>query len=447
MKEYKLSRYVNKIFETDGSHCQWGGYYNYSFLSADGTKLLSNRCGFDGRAVQPGDTVEVGYYHIPSGQWHGLDISDSFNWPQATMLQWVPGTDNREVIFNLSKNGRLISRIINIETGEKRDLCYPVYGMTPDGKQAITLNLERSYWTPAYHYQSVVNESCNVDILEGDGIFALELATNTLKQLVSLEDVLKLNPEENFPVGKHWLEHIMVSPSGNRFVFLHRYMYGGKGRRTRMLIADIDGSNLQVIDGWEKYAWSHFGWKGDDAFVMYAREQKQIAKSYSTGASTKTKSGNSMKVRIVGLLRSIYRKTVSKLIPANFKSRMLNKMGYQLYERDAEGRFTLKKTYSIGLLSIDGHPSFTPDGRYMITDTYADDQKYRRLLILDTQMDKLLELGRFYAPFWGSPASCDLHPKLSADGSCVVIDTACSGIHRMMVFSLKTDEIHKKLAQ
>lgn len=441
MKKIKLSPYVEKVFETDGSVCQWGGYYNYDFLSADGTKLLSNRCSFDGRAIQPGDTVEVGYYDIPSGQWHGLDISDSFNWPQATMLQWVPGTDNKEVIFNLAKNGHLISRIINIETGEKRDLCYPVYGMTPDGKQSITLNLERSYWTPAYHYQSVVNEDCNVDILQGDGIFALDLASDSIKTIVSLGDVLKLKPEENFSRGKHWLEHIMVSPSGKRFVFLHRYMYGGKGRRTRMLIADIDGSNLQVIDGWQKYAWSHFGWKGDDAFVMYAREQKQLAKSYNTNSPAKVSGKKSLKIRVIGMLRGVYRKTVSKLIPSNFKSKMLNKMGYQLYEREAEGQFVLKKTYSTGLMSIDGHPSFTPDGRYMITDTYADDKKYRHLLVLDTRTDKLLELGRFYSPFWGTPASCDLHPKLSTDGKHVVIDTAYSGIHKMMVLSLKIDEI------
>jgi len=432
MKKLKLSPSVKKVFETDGQHAQWGGYYNYDFLSADGTKLLSNRCSFDGRAIQPGDTVEVGYFEIPSGQWHGLDTSDSFNWPQATMLQWVPGTDNREVIFNVSKDGRLISRIINIQTGEKRDLCYPVYGMTPDGKQAITLNLERSYWTPAYHYQSVVNEACNVDVLEGDGIFSLDLATDTLKTIVTLEDVLKLKPEEKFPEGKHWLEHIMVSPSGKRFVFLHRYMYGGKGRRTRMLIADIDGGNLQVIDGWKQYAWSHFGWKGDDAFVIYAREQKPLAKSYSTNTTEKTR--ESLKTRVMGFLRSIYRKTVSKLIPANFKSRMLNKMGYQFYEMDEQGNFALKKTFSIGALSIDGHPSFTPDGRYMITDTYADDHKYRKLLVLDTEMDQLTELGKFYSPFWGTPASCDLHPKVSTDGRYIVVDTAYSGIHRMMVF-------------
>ncbi len=434
MKKYRLTSSVQKVFETDGQHPEWGGYYNYDFLSADHTKLLCNRSCMDGRAVQQGDMVEVGYYDLTTGTWHSLDVSDSFNWPQATMLQWIPGSDDKKVIFNLSKDGHLISRIVDIETGEKRDLCYPVYGMTPDGKQAITLNLERSYWTPAYHYQSVVNEACNVDVLEGDGIFSLDIESNTLKCIVTLEDVLKYKPEERFAEGAHWLEHIMVSPSGKRFVFLHRYMYGGKGRRTRMLIADIDGSNLQVIDNWQKYRWSHFGWRGDDSFVMYAVEQKQIAASYGAAAAPAAK--KSIKSRVMGVVKSIYRKTLSRLIPKNFKTRMLNKTGYQLYEADASGLFTLKKTYSIGALSIDGHPSFTPDGRYMITDTYADDKKYRRLLVLDMQSEQLTELGKFYSPFWGTPASCDLHPKLSRDGGYVVIDTAYSGGHRMMVLKL-----------
>lgn len=443
MKQYSLSRHIDTVFQTPDAICHWGGYYNYDFLSADGTKLLSNRCSFDGRAIEHGDTVEVGYFDIPSGEWHGLDTSDSFNWPQATMLQWVPNTNNTEVVFNLSKNGHLISRIINIVSGEKRDLCYPIYCLTPDGKHAITLNLERSYWTPAYHYQSVVNEACNVDVLDGDGIFNLDLESNTLTRIVALEDVLQLKPEDRFSEGKHWLEHIMVSPSGARFVFLHRYMYDGKGRRTRMLIADIDGSNLQVIDDWQAYNWSHFGWKGDDAFVMYAREQKQLAKSYNTQAPAAATT-RSLKSRIVGMMRSVYRKTLSKIIPTNFKSKLLNKMGYQLYERDATGTFVRKTTFSTGPLSIDGHPSFTRDGRYMITDTYADDKRYRHLLVLDTQTNKLTELGRFYSPFWGTPASCDLHPKLSADDRHVVIDTACSGGHQMMVFSLRGTAINRK---
>lgn len=441
-KRYKLSPYIEKSFETEGRYAEWGGYYNYDFLSSDGSKLLCNRCSFDGRAVEHQDTVDVGYYDIPSGEWHYLDSSDSFNWPQATMLQWVPCTNNKQVIFNLSKDGHLISRIINIETGEKRDLCYPIYCLTPDGKKAITLNFERSYWTPAYHYQSVVNEACNVDVLEGDGIFALDLEKNTLERIISLDNVINIKPDADFDKGKHWLEHIMINPSGNEMVFLHRYKLPGTGRLTRMVMANINGSNLQVIDGWQKYAWSHFGWKTDDSFVMFARTASKLTKAYgmsmaSAGENTKK---TSLSVKIKGVLRACYRKTLSPLIPKNFKARLTNDSGYQMYEKIQE-QYKLKHEYKGKLLDIDGHPSFTSDGKYMITDSYADDKKYRRLLVFNTENEKKLLLGKFYSPFWGTPASCDLHPKISADKQHLVIDTAYSGTHRMMVVDLKWNKI------
>lgn len=443
-KGFSLSPYIEKIFETSGEHAEWGGYYNYDFLSADGTKLLCNRSPFDGRKIEKGDTVEVGYYDIPTGEWHCLDKSDSFNWPQATMLQWIPNTDNKEVVFNLSKDDHLISRVINIETGEKRDLCYPVYCVTPDGKKAITLNLERSYWTPAYHYQSVANEACNVDVLEGDGIFALDLKENTLERIISLEDVIKLKPEEAFSQGKHWLEHIMINPSGTEIVFLHRYNLPNTGRLTRMVMANIDGSNMHVIDGWQKFAWSHFGWKTDDSFVMYARAASKLTQAYGGSVNTKAPTTApkkvSLKGRVMNIVRGIYRKLLSPLIPASFKTRLTNNNGYQMYAK-SDGEYKLKTTYSGKLLEIDGHPSFSADGKYMITDSYADDKKYRRLLVFNTENGKRMLIGKFYSPFWGTPASCDLHPKISADKKHLVIDTAYSGIHRMMVFELQWDKI------
>ncbi len=443
-KKLHLTKYVEKVFETNGEYAEWGGYYNYDFLSSDGTKLLCNRSSFDGRQIEKGDTVEVGYYSIPEGTWHSLDISDSFNWPQATMLQWVPNTGNKEIIFNLSKDNHLISRIINIETGEKRDLCYPVYCLTPDGKKAITLNLERSYWTPAYHYQSVANEECNVNVLEGDGIFALDLKENTLTRIVSLDDVIKLKPDEGFEQGKHWLEHIMINSSGTEMVFLHRYNLPGTGRLTRMIMANIDGTNMHVIDGWKKFAWSHFGWKTDTSFVIYSRASRKRAVNNSAvqvmlkpGTDRKTTATN--KRTLKALLRTAVRNAF-EILPKRIKAHLRYVSGYQLYEKN-NNEYKLKKLYDGKLLEVDGHPSFEKLGKYMITDTYADYGKKRNLLVMNSESGKCMILGTFYSPLWGTPATCDLHPKLSKNNDYLVVDTAYSGIHRMMVLKLCWEKI------
>lgn len=445
MKTYKTSKYISKVFETAGEHTEWGGYYNYDFLSADKTKLLCNRTNFDGRAISSDDIVEVGYYDTQNGSWHPLDKSDSFNWPQATMLQWIPGTDNKEIIFNLSKDGRIISRIINIDSLESRDLCFPIYGITPDGKRSITLNLERSYWTPAYHYQSVINEECNVDVLEGDGIFSLDLNKNELVRIIDIKDVIAANHEPEFDGGVHWLEHIMISPSGTRFVFLHRFRLGRSSRRTRMLIANIDGSDMQVIgdSAWKRQAWSHFAWSGDDAFVMYARIPKNQVVSLATPLNSSSVSATSS-ARNRGLkagLKNCIRAVHHKLFRTNYRQRRANTMGYQFYSLKKDGRFTYDYITSEKLLQIDGHPTMLCNGKYMLTDTYSDDKSYRNLMVYNTETKKCLVLGRFYAAFWGTPASCDLHPKVSADETSVVIDTAYCGVHKMMVFDLNWEKI------
>ena len=443
-KRVRLSKYVKKVFETNGEFAEWGGYYNYDFLSSDETKLLCNRASFDGRKIEQGDTVEVGFYDIPTGKWHGLDVSDSFNWPQATMLQWVPNTDNKEIVFNLSKDGHLISRIINIETGEKRDMCYPIYCLTPDGKKAITLNLERSYWTPAYHYQSVVNEDCNVDVLEGDGIFSLDLETNALERIVSLDDVIKLKPDDGFEKGKHWLEHIMINPSGTEMVFLHRYNLPGTGRLTRMVVANIDGTNMHVVDGWKKYAWSHFGWKTDEEFVIYSRfsRKQQISnspKQISIKAQTISQNTVSRRLKPKEMLRTIL-KSFFELMPKRIKVNLRYVSGYQLYIK-TNNEHKLKKLIRGRFIDVDGHPSFEKNGKYMITDTYADYGKTRKLLVMNSENGKCLLLGSFYSPLWGTPATCDLHPKLSKNNDYLVVDTAYSGIHRMMTLKLCWEKI------
>ena len=130
MDRIVLTPFVTKVFETPGEHIEWFGYYNYDTLNHDQTKMLCNRASVDGVAPEKGMTIELGYYDIPSGEWYRIGVSDSFNWQQGAMLQWLPGKGNEnKVIYNRSKDNHLISTIYDIETGESRDLCFPIYGI------------------------------------------------------------------------------------------------------------------------------------------------------------------------------------------------------------------------------------------------------------------------------------------------------------------------------
>lgn len=433
-------KYIHPIFETDTDFTEWFGYYNYDVISRDGKKMLCNRAKFDARAVSSEDTIDLGYYDIETGEWYYIDTSDSFNWQQGAMLQWMPGEENEnKVIYNKSKNNHFISIIYDIETGEKKEISFPTYCVTPDGKFSISLNYERSYWCRAYHYQSVKNPDYDVQVASDDGIFKVDLTKNTVERIIDIHDVIALDAPADFKAAKHWFEHIMINPSGTQFVFLHRFSYG-TGYFTRMCMADIDGNNLQIIPGWKMNDWSHFGWKGDDSFAIYTVKKSAVEAAYIK-SSVKVPA-TSAKRSISSIARQIIHKCVPQFIKDSLRG---NENNYQVFS-SIDGKYTLVGKYDDKLFNIDGHPSFTADGKYMITDSYPDSDGNQRLLVMNTENKKVVQIASFEAPLRGNPASCDLHPKLSFGGKYLAVDTAYTGKHRMILFELNWGVIENSLS-
>ncbi len=447
MKYFKLSKFLTPLFETPEGTGSWFGYYNYDTLNYNQTKMLAQRAKNDAVLVKKGMEVEIGYYDLTNYSWNLVGKSDSYNWPQGSMLQWLPGKGNEnKLIYNLSKDNHLISRIYDISTNESRDINWAIYGLTPDGKKSIALDMERSYWCRAYHYESVANESVNVDIPENDGIFEIDLINNTRRRIIKIQDVINIDKEAYFDSCKHWLEHIMVSQNGKRFCFLHRFTRGELNNyETRLFIADIDGKNLQIIDGWRKYYWSHFGWNGDNAFTIYSyknTKHEEIASANDTDATMSRKCHSDFSIKSIML-------SYFHLLPLRYRNKIKehtnkNSNYYQYYTLQS-GQFVLSDSYKSWELSIDGHPTFTTDGRYMITDSYPDYKQYQRIIVLDTKTKKTIILGEFFAGLHNKPGSCDLHPKLCDNNNFLVVDTAYNGKHHMLMFKINWDIIKKRL--
>ena len=118
MKQYKLNKpYIEEIFATPDTSSRWFGYYNYDVLNQDQSKLLCNFTPVDGVAPEKGMTVNIGYYSLGDSKWHEVGTSDSWNWQQGCMAQWLPGEGER-IIFNYSDGKRLKSKIIDIKSGQ-----------------------------------------------------------------------------------------------------------------------------------------------------------------------------------------------------------------------------------------------------------------------------------------------------------------------------------------
>ena len=445
-KKRIISKFLKPIFETTGKEAEWFGYYNYDTLNHDHTKMLCNRAKSESSKITPLDRIEIGYYDLSDGSWHKIGDTDSWNWQQGAMAQWLPNNRNEnKVIFNCSREGHLISRIVDIETGKTKDINWSIYGLTPDGKKSITLDFERSYWCRAYHYQSVANVEKDGRVVEGDGIFEINLENNTRRLLIDIKDIISLEPDKDFNEMKHWVEHIMINPTGTRFCFLHRYspVDNVLHYKTRVCVANIDGTKLQVIQGWNTYMWSHFGWQGADNFAIYTYKRPSFYKKFD--AATLSKEQKKKKVSFKALVRKIAifiknvtpHKLLIKMLPQNTY--------YQHYEIGSDGKYKLESEWIQPCLDVDGHPSFTSDGKYMLTDSYPDYQNNRRFVVFNTENKKSLIIAKMPENKLPKNAACDLHPKLSRDNQYIVFDTTSFAKHSMIMFNINWSLIKERI--
>lgn len=441
--EVEISKYITEIFETPSKEfSEWFGYYNYDTLNYNQDKILCNRSSVDGISPTAGMTIELGYYDVLSREWHHIGDTDSWNWQQGAMLQWMPGLGNEnKVIFNCSENNHLISIIHDIKTHEDKCINWAIYGLTPDGKKSIALDLERSFWCRAYHYQSVKNLSLDGNLIDGDGVFEIDLENNSRKLLISISDILALDSIPEFSEMKHWVEHIMINQDGSQFCFLHRFSpsHDVNAYQTRLLIANIDGSNLQVVKGWDKVDWSHFGWNHNE-FAIYTVQNNKIGTAY------KTLEQNSSQVFDVKRYLFQMASACARKLPASIRKKIKGgKSYYQYYVKKHDGKYTLNRLIKIPIFDIDGHPSFTNDGKYMITDTYPDNQNNQSLIVYNLETNKALVLAKFYAYYANTPITCDLHPKLCNNNKYVAVDSAHDDKHHLMLFEIQWELIKEKI--
>lgn len=442
MSKVEISSYLDKFFESESTeYSEWFGYYNYDPLNYNQSLLLCNRASFDGVKPQKGMKITLGYYNLETKEWHTIGETDSWNWQQGAMMQWLPGVGNeKKVIYNCSKDGHNTAKIVDIETGEARSIDWSIYALTPDGRKSIALEMERSHWCRAYHYQSVSNNHWDGPIVNDDGVFEVDLNNNCRKRIISIQQIVQTDWRPYFQNCKHWVEHIMINPSGTKFCFLHRFsetenVYHYK---TRLFIANIDGSNLQVISDWETIDRTHFGWRSDNGFAIYSYTPYTFESNRDIKTIIRDKSFKELLAYSYNRITNLFPYTISRIMNGRHTF-------YHFYKLDGTNKIIEERKIDKTIFKVDGHPSFSHNGRYMITDSYPWKDGFQRLIIYDIETGKKIVLAKFFAYYNGNPASCDLHPKLCSSNDFVMVDTAYDSRHHMILYKIEWDKIQEAL--
>lgn len=413
-----LHRGINLSFQTPADASYFFGYYDKSPICALGKKLLAHRVKFEGRDITSTDYTEVGYFDLSSNdEWNTIGKTEAFNWQQGSMLQWVGPDFKTKVLFNDRENNSFCSRLVDIKSNTSRVVAHPVYCTHPNGKLALSVNAERHYFCRAYHYQGVVNSKWNCPVHDEDGLYQVDLSEGTKKRIVSTRAIAERSTYPITETDFHWLEHLWPNPSGSRFLFMHRWGVG-ENFKTNLYSADFDGGNIYKYSS--DYIYSHLAWKDDKNFTVWTEKQNAM---------------HATRVRAYLQQPWWYK-------PTRAAYRTIKKICFPVKGR-LQGSYLniIDQSTSINALGSrhlteNGHPSWTSDGRFFLTDTYQDADNYRHLILYDSEKDVSYKLGLFYSRYNDSSFRCDLHPRFSFDNNKIIIDTSSRFPRSMLVFDI-----------
>jgi hypothetical protein len=387
---------IRQITRGPGFH--WFGYYDKLQFDPEGRRVLGMRVEFEHRSPKPDDEIRLGYVDLHDGdRWIEIGATKAWNWQQGCMLQWLPDSQS-EVIWNAREDGqhggRFVSRVLDIKSGAARALPGPIYAVSPDASWAIYPDFRRLNDTrPGYGYAGVTDPNADKLAPDDGGIWRMDLRTGDTKLIIRLSDIVNV-PQPPGAKGewdatsKHWFNHLLISPDGKRFIFLHRWRGQKEDRNfsTRMFTAAADGSDLYVLDPSGRT--SHFIWRDPQHVAMWTWHASRGERFY------------------------LFADKTDQVEPIGPDVMRVN--GHNTY------------------LPVKGEP-----GRWILNDTYPDANRFQHPYLFDTRTGKRHPLGHFHSPReYTGEWRCDTHPRSSADGTKICIDSPHEGGRQMYLIDV-----------
>lgn len=300
-----------------------------------------------------------------------LGETSAWNVQQACMLQWL-GPDYKErIIYNDCIDGKLVSVILELKTMKKKLIPMPVYTVSSDGKFALTLDFSRLYnLRPGYGYHNIPETTKNMSLPVAPAVWKVSLETGEISEVLYYTDFASFQPrKEMLDVGTiHKVNHIMLNPTNERFMILYRWFIGDR-KYTRLITCNIDGSDMYVLSDDDMV--SHCFWKNDYQIIAF---------------ENKKDSGP----------------------------------GYYLMTDKTE-----KYVHYWKGLSGDGHPSYSLDKRFVVTDSYPDRKRMSFIRVMEETEDceSIKVVAKVFSPFkYDNDTRCDLHPRWNHAGDKIAFD-------------------------
>jgi len=356
---------------TSGPKHHWYGYYDKFQFDPTDRYVLGMEVDFEHRSPRGEDMIRVGMVDLQdSDKWIELGETHAWCWQQGCMLQWLPGSDSK-IIWNDREGDHFVSHILDVQTGKRRTVPFPVYTISPDGRTAYFPDFSRiNEMRPGYGYAGFDDPNRDVLAPDDSGIWRGDLETGKYELIISLADMAAVpHPNGSLAEFKHYFNHLLVSPDGARLEIQHYWDVDDKGTfRARMLTSLPDGTDFHMLN---QYHTSHFIWRDNSHILAWAEQPPQEDAFYLFEDGTD-------RVEVVG--------------------------------KDVMNR--------------NGHCTYLPGSEWVLNDTYVNSERMQGLYIYHVPTNRRVDIGEFYSPHeYHHEWRCDLHPRFSRNGKMITIDS------------------------
>lgn len=382
MKIYPLIC-VNKYFPKNMiCYDSFFGYYDKSPVNSKSVMLVNVTDCDTSILMQKNKFIYLSLIDLKAEKLLMKIQTNAYNWQQGCRAQWI---SDELFIFNDSVKNKYISKVYSLNGMNVKNFDYPVqdayrlnYFLSINYKRLQKLN-------PEYGYYSL-DEITDAELLNNfnDGIWKIDYDTGFSKLIISLEEIIRFHPNKDcLREAYHAVNHVMISPNGEKFIFIHRYYIFGE-RYDRLLLADNTGRLIHVLS--DNRMVSHCLWIDDMSVLSYLRGDDNKDDFYLINIKSNTKT--------------------KMLLPENVK---------------------------FG----DGHPSLY--GNNIVLDSYPNKYWYQHLYMFNFENSNSASiLAKIPSNIkYQKNCRCDLHPRAVYEKKIIFFDSTFDGCRKMYYMNLK----------
>ncbi|GEM_PF-123464 len=367
------------------------GYYDKSPWDASDRYMIALKVKQSYKSVAPKEEGTLVIFDTQNNNSiYRIGVTHAWNVQQGCMAQWMGPDFKSRIIYNDFRDGKYCSVICSLITmKEEKILPLPVYDVAHDGSFALSLDFSRLHrMRPGYGYSNLPETTKGELCPNKPCIWKMDILTGEVTELFTFTDLAIFEADESMYGAEHKVNHLMISPNGKRFMVLHRWFQKGR-KHTRLVTVNVDKTEMYNLS--DDIFVSHCYWKNDNEILSFLRK-KEIGNHY-----------------------------------------------YLMEDKTQEYKMYWPE------LNTDGHCSYSPEGKYIITDTYPNRKRIASVFLCTEEDSRSRCIARVFEPFkYDNDCRCDLHPRWNHAGDKICIDSVHEGKRSLYVIDLKQEIIKSK---